>query len=367
MKINKKLFDVKAYFLKKEKNEASIEKTIKTSLFSFEEKINNASDERVRSKLIEEYNTAATIIQKKYRQYRQLHPSHFNDFLIIRNTNGEIVGYKSIPLEKKYLKHPSVLKFKCQDDIKSGCHKILTHGLPSEPLVGLTMIADSNYGLNSSDQLVKNENEDHQKLTRERGEILSVFKANDIKYIVLQHPVTNSFVISHNLGENDLMSELMNNKYKFEFKHFKNFAKELDIFHSLNFAFRDIKPENMFYKEGSIYLTDLDFLGVIGSFGKKPAGTKEYFPIKLAIDSNGESRQDIYPYAIKQDQYMFLNVMMICFHRFLPEETTRKFSRDEIKKFLVRLNIYGPKRQSIENFLKNPIEYKIENLSMLFN
>jgi hypothetical protein len=250
--------------------------------------------------------------------------------MTIRNSTKKVIAYKINDLNKNnFIKVPPQI---IDLEIK-GYNKKLTHR--DINYVGLSLINQNYVSFNKSilDNMFNNEH-----------------------HFVIQYRVNHTLLLSANMG-NDLF-ELLKKEFMFKVESFLPLVNEIDILHENNIVHRDIKLENMFYKNGEIFLSDLDNMGEIGSF-KSIAGTY-IFPVDMFIKSKIDFYNDKV-LAKKQDKYTLLSVLYMCFIKIdVLDNYSNKFFGKKIDEFL-NICINPNYHDQVKKFLLDPISYDIND------
>lgn len=202
----------------------------------------------MRNKLYNTRNQLLTILKQKIAAATKIQAWHRGNYArkaenegcppAYKNFFNEVVGWK---INKHYIKKPKKI---IQNNINhSGTYKVLTH--QDHDYVGLSLKFPKLF-------------------TAITPNILEIIKK--LHFIIPQIKVNNKLLISPNLGEGTLYDKLKNGLKFDNITSFKDLILELEILHQQNIVHRDIKIENLFFKNNKIYLSDLDSMGYLKSF-----------------------------------------------------------------------------------------------------
>ncbi len=186
----------------------------------------------------------------------------------------------------------------------------------------------------------------HNKNSWERMEkvpakILKIF--NNTPRIVPQYQVTNNLLVAVDLGEN-----LREIKYKLtseNLKDFKPLILDIERLHKKQIIHRDIKPDNMFLKNGEIYLSDVDFVANFENLGNGARGTEAYCPYILLLQPK--------KFGVAIDKYAMFSTLIELYFEKLPFQLGKKDIVDFIYKFI------QPKyKECVRKFILDPETFK---------
>ena len=196
-----------------------------------------------------------------------------------------------------------------------------------------------------------------------------MIKDNKLEDFVPQTRVNETLILSENLGDN-LFNSILKKDYKFSATDFKHLANQLDFFHSKNMVHRDIKLENLFFdnEKKRIRISDLDGCGKIGDF-KKPLSPGEHLSSTVRLFTTKCQRNTLFQnnstLSVKFDQFCWLYTMLEAYNGKLFYNDLQMVAALKTGEFVPFLNecIKSEQIDNVKNFLLDPINYSIENLS----
>ena len=191
--------------------------------------------------------------------------------------------------------------------------------------------------------------------------VIQVIQENKLDAMPLQPRINDTMLMSPNLGESNLNQLTRSRAYKYNSLDFKSLAENLDTFHAMGYAHRNIKPANMHFYEGRAVLVAHDAAGQLGSFTEFTR-TADYVTDQFTkiIDREGDigKRTDrVNP--CKRDQYAFLLSMMQTQFNEIPKAGLFNDHLGKVNKFVSTLSCSYAKRQELIRFLNDPLNNKL--------
>ena len=248
----------------------------------------------------------------------------------LRNSDGQVIAYK---VRQEKGRYPWVAPPK-KTSGEDGAKKRLTGR--SDGFVELTIKHPDSF----------------EHVNTFKLQTLNFIREHKLDRFVPQIRVSRDKLMSVDMGEKDLFA-YMDEGYRCQPSHFKELARQIQILHSNGYVHRDIKSENMFLKDGAIYLTDLDSMGRSGDFSHHEfAGTSEYAHPALIRIVWFTTYNDI-GVAVRLDQYAFVMSMMTPNHNSEPRNGC--YSVQTIRQFVGGLPCDQARKWDLFKFMLDPV------------
>jgi len=274
----------------------------------------------------------ATRIQACFRRHRVFHQKESPEAVLTVMTTPKGMRYR-VPDKTKLLGFRIVKKPPALLHPRGGAFKIKTHADPTT--------------------------EGYVVLTRKTGvpewamkgasnrEIIKLIE-DQLPTFVPQYLINSHEYLSKNMGQKDLMALLMADEYQFTaaqiIQHFLGLARDLQTLHSHLIVHRDVKSENVIFKDGVMHLIDTDFMSKTAEV-LYPCGSFRYFH----VDLRAQFRRN----AIKVDQHGFFLTMMCAIVKRSPS-VTGQYSYQNIAKFVHALPCDSRRRMALASFIQAP-------------
>ncbi len=321
-------------------SEITLYKTL--SLDTVHNGIENENDMKIAA-FIASADDTSTLIQKFIRRHNVTEVKEPDaDVPALRDKNMKAIAWKILPESDDhfpfvpYPEHPADVGAK-------GSYKQLTHRTKGsgKQFVGLAL-------------------EDPYSPTLDPV-FLPILQKHHLDNIKPQFRIDSRRLIAEDLGEYNLHRLVARNQYKFDPTHFKALASNVDTLHSLNIVHRDIKLQNMFFREGHVFLSDLDTMGYEGTFSSD-IGTREYlapeflFNGSRIIHDNASRDQPVNAY--KKDQYTFFMAMILASNSGV-KPVLGKLNERAIDEFCELLPCDADKKAELKGFMLTPASNRL--------